>query len=245
MPFVFRGLTSCRWRDPARRPRQVRRADACRSVGTGPAIGRAPGSFPQTVRIHAGNPVIWIAAAFALSFRWPWVGVLALLKPSLFPFAFGGVRTREWWLALGALAAVSLAFLPMWFDWIGVMLNARGQFSGPLYSLRDVPLMLIPLVRLAGQDRSSAFGIRLCAFIAGHPRRALPAGEAATPAAAPRDRRRTHAASPPRARSIERCGRGANPCGRDLHGSVATPPLGLDVPAQRVDGQVSGPSAIV
>jgi hypothetical protein len=104
-------------------------------------------AFPQTVQlIHAGNPVLWIAAAFSLSFRWPWVGALVLLKPSLFPFAFGGVRTRQWWVGIGALAAVSLAFLPMWFDWIAVMLNARGQFSGPLYSLQDVPLMLIPLV---------------------------------------------------------------------------------------------------
>jgi hypothetical protein len=102
---------------------------------------------PQTIQlIQAGNPVMWIAAAFALSFRWPWVGVFVLLKPSLFPFALGGIRTREWWVALGVLALVSLVFLPMWVDWVRVVLNARGPLSGLLYSLKDVPMMLIPLI---------------------------------------------------------------------------------------------------
>lgn len=104
-------------------------------------------AWPMSIEvIWTGNPVMWTAVAFALSFRWPWVGVLVLLKPSLFPFALGGIRTRQWWLALAAFAVVSLAFLPMWFDWLRVLVNARGQFSGPLYSLRDVPFMLIPLI---------------------------------------------------------------------------------------------------
>ena len=158
-------------------------------------------AFPQTVqRSHAGNPVIWIAAAFALSFRWPWVGVMALLKPSLFPSAFGGVRTREWWLALGALAAVSLAFLPMWFDWIGVMLTLEGSSPGrtTLFGRATV----LPARPLGGQDRQQRFRDPALCLLAGHPRRALPAGEAATPAAAPHARRRTHV--PPRLRGRAR-----------------------------------------
>lgn len=103
--------------------------------------------------IYTGNPVIWVVAALALATRWPWVSVLVFAKPSLFPFAFVGARHRSWWLALGACALISGLFLPMWPDWIAAVLNARGQFSGPLYSLRDVPLLLVPLVAWAARPR--------------------------------------------------------------------------------------------
>ncbi len=111
--------------------------------------------WPFSIQIIvAGNPAFWIVAALALATRWPWVAVFVLLKPSLGPFALAGARTRAWWLALGLFACVSLLFLPMWFDWIGVVLNARGFFSGPLYSLNDVPLMLVPVIAwLTGRHR--------------------------------------------------------------------------------------------
>jgi len=119
--------------------------------------------FPPSLQAIAdGNPVIWVVAALALATRWPWVSVFVLLKPSLFPFAFVGCRHRSWWLALGACAAISALFLPMWPDWIAAVLNARGQFSGPLYSLRDVPLLAIPLVAWAGRHRELIEATRGC-----------------------------------------------------------------------------------
>jgi hypothetical protein len=103
--------------------------------------------------VWTGNPILWIVAAMALATRWRWVSALVFANPSLFPFAFFGVRTRRWWLALGTSALLSVLFLPMWLDWIRVILNARGPFSGPFYNLKDVPLMLVPLVAWASGAR--------------------------------------------------------------------------------------------
>jgi hypothetical protein len=106
--------------------------------------------WPYSVELAwAGNPTLWIAAIIALSTRWPWASAFVLLKPSLFPFALAGVRTRAWWAALGVLVAGSMLFLPMWFDWIRAVTNARGPFSGLLYSLKDLSWMAIPSVAWA------------------------------------------------------------------------------------------------
>jgi hypothetical protein len=112
-------------------------------------------AWPITAKlVYAGNPLLWIVAALALSTRWRWMSVLVLTKPSLLPFALFGIRGRSWWLALGAVAVVSALFLPMWPDWIRVILNARGPSSGLLYSINDVPMMAIPLVAWAGRART-------------------------------------------------------------------------------------------
>jgi hypothetical protein len=116
-------------------------------------------AWPMTVElVYTGNPLLWIVAALALATRWPWMSVLILLKPSLFPFALFGMRARRWWLALGASAIVAALFLPMWPDWIRTVLNARGPSSGPLYSLKDVPTMAIPLLAWVGRARTQGDG---------------------------------------------------------------------------------------
>ena len=50
------------------------------------------------------------------------------------------------WVIAGLGLLGSLLFLPMTIEWIGVVVNARGQFSGLLYGLRDLGWMLLPLV---------------------------------------------------------------------------------------------------
>lgn len=103
--------------------------------------------WPYSVELgFTGNPTIWIAAILALATRWPWMSAFVLLKPSLAPFAFAGMRTRAWWGALAVFALACLAFLPMWFDWLKAVENARGPFSGLLYSLKDLTWMAIPSV---------------------------------------------------------------------------------------------------
>jgi hypothetical protein len=98
---------------------------------------------------------MWIAAFVALGTVWGWPGVLVALKPSLLPFMLVGIRSRSWWLAAGLLVLVSLAVLPMWFDYATAMLNARGPLVSPLYSLGNVPVVLIPLVaRLDSRRRA-------------------------------------------------------------------------------------------
>jgi hypothetical protein len=98
---------------------------------------------PFVARIVAGNPVMWVMAAVAVGFliRWAFVGVL--LKPSLFPFALLGARDRSWWAALAILAALSIPFGTMWLDWVTAVTNSDG---GLLYSLQDVPILLLPVL---------------------------------------------------------------------------------------------------
>jgi hypothetical protein len=94
--------------------------------------------------IFNGNPGIWIAACVALATRWAWAASWAMLKPTLAPFALIGFRRRQWWLGAGVLLAASLLFLPLWPEYVTVARNARTE-SPVLYSLSNVPLLLIPL----------------------------------------------------------------------------------------------------
>lgn len=110
--------------------------------------------YPITgVRIWHGNPGLWVTAAIALGTRYAWPSALVLLKPTLAPFALIGANRRTWWIALAGLAAVSLAFLPMWPDFIRAVLNSRSD-AGLLYSLNEIPQDLIPVIAWVGGVRS-------------------------------------------------------------------------------------------
>ena len=72
------------------------------------ALGAAlPANIDVVVR---GNPVIWVAAAFAVGCVVAGPAVLVLLKPSLFPFALMGVHRRRWRIALGLFGLACLPF---------------------------------------------------------------------------------------------------------------------------------------
>lgn len=105
--------------------------------------------------IVAGNPVMWVLMVVALSTRWRWVSAFVLLKPSLFPFALPGIRDPRWWLVVAGMGAVTLALWPLTLDWFRVVLNASGDRSGVLYSLREVPLLLIPWIAWASRRRDA------------------------------------------------------------------------------------------
>ena len=109
--------------------------------------------WPTTVVVIAGgNPGIWIMAFMALGcWRRP-LSVLVFLKPTLAPFAFFGANRRSWWIALAVLALVSLAFLPLWFDFARASLNARGG-GGIFYSIGQAPMLLLPLAAWATSTR--------------------------------------------------------------------------------------------
>jgi hypothetical protein len=98
---------------------------------------------PFVARIVAGNPVMWAMAAVALGFLVRWVFVGALIKPSLFPFALLGMRDRAWWVALAIVAVASVPFGALWLDWLRAVTNSSG---GLLYSLQDVPILLLPVI---------------------------------------------------------------------------------------------------
>jgi hypothetical protein len=96
--------------------------------------------------IVSGNPAMWVVAAVAAGTRWGWPAVLVLLKPSLLPFALIGIRTGRWWVAAVLLTTAAAVFLPLWIQYATVLLNARGPSATLLYSLGNVPLMLVPVV---------------------------------------------------------------------------------------------------
>lgn len=103
-------------------------------------------AYPSTyMMIATGNPAMWGMFAIALATRWPFFGPFVLLKPTLLPFALVGVSYRSWWLGLAVLVVVSLAFLPMWYDYALVLFGA--QSSGfPPHGTNGYPTLLIPVV---------------------------------------------------------------------------------------------------
>jgi hypothetical protein len=99
-----------------------------------------------------GNPALWVAAALALGATRPFFAPFAMLKMTLAPAALINVRRREWWAGFGVLVAVSLAFLPMWPEYVTAIANLR--VNAPLaYSLGQVPLVAIPWLAWLGRTR--------------------------------------------------------------------------------------------
>jgi hypothetical protein len=107
--------------------------------------------FPMTIwAAVAGNPILWFMMALALGTRYWWPSVLVLLKPTLAPFAVLGIWRRSWWVALAVLVVVCLPFGQMWFDYVRVLSNMTTA-SGPLFSLNQYPMMMIPVVAWLGR----------------------------------------------------------------------------------------------
>jgi hypothetical protein len=112
--------------------------------------------WPTTIVVIAGgNPGIWVMAFMALGCVSRPLSVLVFLKPTLAPFALFGANRRSWWVALAVLAAVSVAFLPLWPDFVRASLNARGG-GGIFYSIGQAPMLLLPLAAWATSTRRSA-----------------------------------------------------------------------------------------
>lgn len=126
------------------------------AVWAWPVMGLCLATFWSVEIIASGNPGLWIAMFVALGTIWRPAFALVLLKPSLAPFALLGARSRAWWVLVAAIVLVSLAFLPMWIDYLQVLLNGRGNLAVPWYSIRDVPLLCVPLLAWAASTRPSA-----------------------------------------------------------------------------------------
>lgn len=115
-------------------------------------------AFPlTTLKLVHGNPVMLVAAAAALGTVFAWPAVFVLLKPSLAPFAFIGARRRSWWLALAGLTLIAIPFGELWLDYARVVLDSRNP-HGLLYSLEEVPFVLIPVLAWIG---SPSFRVRV------------------------------------------------------------------------------------
>jgi hypothetical protein len=108
-------------------------------------------AWPTTIGLTVhGNPVIWVVAFLSVGCVTAGPAALVLLKPSLFPFALVGTRSGRWWIALGALATLSVPFGAMWLDWIRALLNSDGSL---VYSLPEYPMVTLPLVAWVARTR--------------------------------------------------------------------------------------------
>jgi hypothetical protein len=112
-------------------------------MASGLAYGMTPLMYVR------GSPVIMVAALVAAGLRWGWPGAFVLLKPSVLPFALAGIRSRGWWLTAALVGLLTLPFLPMIPEWIRAMVD--GQGGGLLYSINDVPLLIVPVVAWLGR----------------------------------------------------------------------------------------------
>lgn len=111
--------------------------------------------WPVTgLKVLSASPNVWVMAAVAMGTLYGWPAALVLMKPTLLPFATFGIRSRAWWLTVVALAALTLPFLPSALEYPRVLLDSRG--GGVLYSLWDVPLVLIPVIAWLGRKEPVA-----------------------------------------------------------------------------------------
>ena len=111
-------------------------------------------AFPnQPVLYFRGAPVIVFAALVAAALRWGWPGALIMLKPSIMPFALIGIRTRGWWITTGILLVLTLPLIPLIPDWLRAVVDARGP-DGWLYSVKDLPLLMVPVIAYLGRTRN-------------------------------------------------------------------------------------------
>jgi hypothetical protein len=117
-------------------------------------------AHPESRRmLVSGTPTTWIAMFAAIGTVWRPAFALVFLKPSLFPVAFLGCRSRGWWALSIALGVLSLAMLPMWLDYLRALTNGRGVLATPFYSVKDLPLVLLPVVAwLGSRDHRQVLG---------------------------------------------------------------------------------------
>jgi hypothetical protein len=108
-------------------------------------------AWPTTLlRGISGNSSLFVMIAFGLGLRYGWPAVAILLKPSLFPLALIRVRSRGSWIGIGVLAVISLPFIGDTLVYPKVIADSRNP-DGILYSLIDLPMILIPLISWLGR----------------------------------------------------------------------------------------------
>jgi hypothetical protein len=109
--------------------------------------------WPRTVgAVLFGNTDLWMAALVTAGLLWGWPAVLLAVKPTLAPLALVGVGHRSWWVMSGVAAALVVATLPLWLDYIAALRNARGL--GWDYSIGSLPLVLAPALAWLLRSRS-------------------------------------------------------------------------------------------
>jgi hypothetical protein len=113
---------------------------------------RTQGSFV------VGNSDLWSAGLVAAGTVWGWPSVLGLFKPAFAPVVLIGIWRRSWWLALAAVAVISVPFLPYWQQYVTVASNWEAPITR---SLPNIPILFIPMFAWLGRTRPEALIRRL------------------------------------------------------------------------------------
>jgi hypothetical protein len=100
-----------------------------------------------------GNTTMLVAAGVAGGLMWGWPVLIVALKPTFAPFLLLGVKRRSWWLGAALLAVLSLTMLDEWVRYVTVLRNVTG--AGLLYSVADLPLVMVPVVAWLGRPSTS------------------------------------------------------------------------------------------
>jgi hypothetical protein len=98
----------------------------------------------------AGNSTMWIAMFAGLGLRYGWPACLVALKPTLLPFALVAWRDRGMWTGLAVFAMLAVGWYPESARALLALRNVEG--GSLLYSLGDLPFMLVPLIGYAGRS---------------------------------------------------------------------------------------------
>ena len=111
--------------------------------------------YPKNLAfVFDGNPGMFFFAVLAAAAAWGTPASLALFKPSLFPLALFGIRTRVWWYGCATIVVLTLPFLPLTLTWLRVAFDTQGGCL--TYSLIDAPAAAVPLLWWFGSSRRKA-----------------------------------------------------------------------------------------
>ena len=102
------------------------------------------------IPLIVGNSDLWIWAAIATGLRFGGPALLIVVKPSLYPFMVIGIHRRSWWITALVVAFAAVPFGTLWLDWMAIIRNAP---IDPLYSLFNIPWLLVPVVAWLARTR--------------------------------------------------------------------------------------------
>ena len=122
-----------------------------------PLLAAATLSPNLTGVLATGGSTMWVAAGIAAGLVFGWPMLVVIIKPTFAPLLLVGVRRRSFWIGASIVGAISLVMLPEWARYLEVIRNAES--AGLLYSLGDLPVVLVPLIGYASRGPAAQWSL--------------------------------------------------------------------------------------